>query len=238
MKKLIIFLIAVIASSLILKPPDNPNPQLDSLITAFNNATHDTTKARLLVELTDVLYVSDPDTVIPLCKRALEVIDKNIAASNNEEIASFLKIKAAALNNIGAIYYNQGNPDKALEYYLQSLEIREEINYKQGIANSLNNIGVIYDDQGNPDKALEYYLQSLEIKEEINYKSGIATSLNNIGLIYKNQGNPDKALEYYLQSLEINKEITDKVGFCGVVGCIVEGGYEGVKLRVWVVWWL
>ncbi|MBW8060807.1 MAG: tetratricopeptide repeat protein, partial [Solirubrobacterales bacterium] len=68
---------------------------------------------------------------------------------------------ASSLNNIGVIYYNQGNPDKvypverdslfnkALEYYLQSLEIRKEINDKQGIAMSLNNIGSIYNNQGN-----------------------------------------------------------------------------------------
>jgi len=117
---------------------------------------------------------------------------------------------AISLNNIGAIYDNQGNTDKALEYHLQSLEIRK--NDKQGIAYSLNNIGFNYNNQSNTDKALEYLLQSLEIRKEINDKQGIAYSLNNIGFNYNNQGNPDKALEYYLQSLEIRKEINDKKG--------------------------
>jgi len=137
--KVIVFLFiiisnGVIASSLILKSPlsaealakadDNSKPQLDSLKTAFNNAKHDTTKARLLVELSDVLYFSNPDTVIPLCKQALEFIDKNLAASNKDEIASFLKTKADAINNIGYIHGLQGSPDKQMAYYLRSLEIR------------------------------------------------------------------------------------------------------------------
>ncbi|MCH8318499.1 MAG: hypothetical protein IIA88_08390 [Bacteroidetes bacterium] len=64
MKKLIIFIIAANAFSFILQSPlsaealakadDNSNPQLDSLKNALNNAKHDTTKARLLVEYTEV----------------------------------------------------------------------------------------------------------------------------------------------------------------------------------------
>ncbi|MBW8049098.1 MAG: tetratricopeptide repeat protein [Cytophagales bacterium] len=237
MKKLIIFIIAANAGSLILKPPDNSqliasltqtdttsqdhkstplfpgtreagSEALDSLKNALKNATHDTTRVNILLQIVENIY---DDNVWPEYNRqALDIAEKNIPRSKGAVLLAFKKAKAASLNNIGYIHNVQGNPDKALEYYLQSLEIGKEINDKQGIATSLNNIGMIYKNQGNLDKALENFLQSLEIQKEINDKQGIATSLNNIGLIYKNQGNPDKALEYYLQSLKILKEINDK----------------------------
>ncbi|MBW8051208.1 MAG: tetratricopeptide repeat protein [Cytophagales bacterium] len=210
MKKLIIIIIAITSSSLILQSSDDSNPQLDSLKNALNNANHDTTCVNILLEIVENIY---DDNVWPEYNRqALDIAEKNIPHSKGVVLLFFKKAKADALNNIGYIHVLQGNPDKALEYYLQGLEIQKEINDKQGIAYSLSNIGVIYYNQGNPDKALENFLQSLETRKEINDKEGIAQSLNNIGFIYNNQGNPDKALEYYLQSLEIKKEINDKQG--------------------------
>ncbi|MBW8060808.1 MAG: tetratricopeptide repeat protein, partial [Solirubrobacterales bacterium] len=169
--------------------PSTQNPVLDSLKNAFDNAKHDTIRVQLYLELSEATYLASPEKSTEYDKKALALAEKNIPRSKGAVLLAFKKAKADALNNIGYIYNLQGNPDKALEYYLQSLEIRKEINDKRGIAESLNNIGAIYKNQGNPDKALEYYLQSLEIQKEINVehpeesgnKQGIAISLNNIG---------------------------------------------------------
>ena len=45
-------------------------------------------------------------------------------------------------NNIGNIYKDQGNYEKALEYASKSLAIYEEIGDKKGMGNSNNNIGI------------------------------------------------------------------------------------------------
>ncbi|MEZ4687766.1 MAG: tetratricopeptide repeat protein [Bacteroidia bacterium] len=64
---------------------------------------------------------------------------------------------AAILNNIGLIYNDQGNYPRALEYYQNSLAIKEELGDQKGIAGGLVNIGIIYYGQGNYPRALEYY---------------------------------------------------------------------------------
>jgi len=131
---------------------------------------------------------------------------------------NILKIKkhlASSCNNIGNVYLNQGNYGKAVENYLVSLKIREEIGDKNSIAASYNNIGMVYDYQGNYPKALENYFFSLKIREEIADKPGIAGNYNNIGIIYSIQGNYQKALENYFASLKIRKEIGDKRGIAG-----------------------
>ncbi len=57
------------------------------------------------------------------------------------------------------MYYEQGNYPKAIEYYKQSVVIKERMKGKGSIdtASTLNNFGNVYKDQGDYPKALEYY---------------------------------------------------------------------------------
>jgi tetratricopeptide (TPR) repeat protein len=193
----------------------------------FNNAKHDTSRAQAYVAVSEVLYLSKPDTVIPLCQKAIELCDKNLPTANATEKRAFLSYKASACNNIGYIYQNQGDVKRALEYYHKGLKIQEEISDKKGLAQSLNNIGFIYQNLNDLQKTLDYYNRSLAIREEIGDKRGIGESLNNLGLVYRKYGDPfcksqikdacmqsgvQKALEYYLRSLKIKEEIKDQNG--------------------------
>ncbi|MBL4715670.1 MAG: tetratricopeptide repeat protein, partial [Bacteroidia bacterium] len=214
---------------------DKAHLRKDSLKSAYQNAAHDTTKAKLLLALSEHIYLSNPDTVIPLCQKAIEIIDENLPHANHQEKISFLHIKAGALNNIGFIHQQQGDIEQGLEYYFESLKINEEFFlpenekkwsrnlqtktflkfqqlFKKGLANAYNNIGVIYDNQGEIDKGLEYYFLSLKIREAIKDKKEMADTYNNIGIIYRNQGEIEKTLEYFFLSLKIREEIKYKRG--------------------------
>ena len=119
---------------------------------------------------------------------------------------------AKALRTQGVSYYFKGDNAMALEYYVRSLIIYEEISDKKGMSKTLNNIGVLYSNQGDYPKALDYYERSLQIKQEISDKSGMAGAMNNIGLIYMNHGDYPNALNKFQQSLQIREEISDKRG--------------------------
>ncbi|MCB0408777.1 MAG: tetratricopeptide repeat protein, partial [Flavobacteriales bacterium] len=111
----------------------------------INNNSNDTSLAGAFVGLSEILYVSNQDTMLPLCNKSLSIIKKALKNNVSEkERFSLLKSKALALNNIGYIYDNKGDIPKALEYFHESLKIKEEINDKQGIASSYNNIGMLY----------------------------------------------------------------------------------------------
>jgi tetratricopeptide (TPR) repeat protein len=109
---------------------------------------------------------------------------------------------AGSYNNIGAVYYDLGNYDKALEYYKQALEIQEKVLSKKHpyTADSYNNVGIVYCKLANYDKALEYHKQALGIREIVLSKEhpDTASSYYIIGLVYYNLDNYDKAL-YYLE---------------------------------------
>ncbi len=62
---------------------------------------------------------------------------------------------AKNLNNIGRIYKEQGQLDKAFDYYNKSLKIKSEINDNNGIVYSLTEIGALYKEQGQYAKAIE-----------------------------------------------------------------------------------
>jgi serine phosphatase RsbU (regulator of sigma subunit) len=188
--------------------------QIDSLNQVIANSNSpDTSLSGAYVALSEILYVSNIDTIIPLCEKAKIIAEKALKGNPSAQTKkSLLKNLAAALNNIGYVYNSHGDIAKALAYYHKSLKIREEIGDKEGIANSLNNIGMIYDNQGDIPKALEYYHKSLKIQEEIGEKIGIARSLNNIGVIYYNQEDIPKALTYYHKALTIREEIGKKIG--------------------------
>jgi serine phosphatase RsbU (regulator of sigma subunit)/TPR repeat protein len=194
--------------------------QLDSLNAIINNkASHDTSLASAYVALTHILYLSNLDTVIPLCTRAKEIAEKALAKQpfqkqghNSLVTLALSKSLSGTLNNIGYVYERQGDMQLALDYYLKSLKISEQIGYKNGIANSFNNIGNIYENQGDITLALEYYQKCLKIKQQIGNKRSITNTLINIGMVYNEQGNIQLALEYFLKSLKIVKETGDKKG--------------------------
>ncbi len=189
------------------------NLKLDSLSDIITRNEHDTSVSRAYLNLTEILYLTNFDTVIVLCQKAVEISQRNLEddISKNERL-SFQTTLSGAYNNMGYIYDDQGRVVDALEYYHKSLRIREEIRDKQGIAESLNNIGVIYVNQGELDQALKYYLKSLAAKEDLGNKKSIATSLNNIAAIYRNKGEIKKALWYYKLSLVLREELGDERG--------------------------
>ncbi|MFY8000256.1 MAG: tetratricopeptide repeat-containing sensor histidine kinase, partial [Candidatus Kapaibacteriota bacterium] len=102
---------------------------------------------------------------------------------------------------------DQGKYAEALENYLKSLRIQEEIGNKSGIAMLLDNIANVYCDKGKYAEALENFFKSLPIYEEIGDKSGIANSLNNIGNTYNKMGQFKLAQPYLFQSLQLWKDL-------------------------------
>ncbi|MBI3501956.1 MAG: tetratricopeptide repeat protein [Bacteroidetes bacterium] len=115
-------------------------------------------------------------------------------------------------NNIGGIYAREGEYSQALNYFSQSLQVRQEIADKQGIADCYHNLGSVYQNLKNDSEALENYSRALKMFMEIEDKDGIAMCYDNMGIIYKNQGKTADALTNYLHSLNINQDIGSKQG--------------------------
>jgi tetratricopeptide (TPR) repeat protein len=126
---------------------------------------------------------------------------------NDKELATLSNNLSLRLKDLGAL-------DKAFEFQLKALKIREEVLDKNhpSLATSYNNLSTIYQALGQPEKALEFQLKALKIKEEVLDKNhpSLATSYNNLADIYRDFGQPEKALEFQLKALKIKEEVLDK----------------------------
>ena len=128
------------------------------------------------------------------------------------------------LNYLAHIEYRRGNRMGALEFFIESLEIR----YKHGkiteTANTLNWIGRIHHEQTDYDKALEYYFLSLQkLQKEDPDSSYLLPTLNNITYLYLDIGDNEKMLEYNNQSLIISKLTNDNLEYANA--CNLRGIY-------------
>jgi tetratricopeptide (TPR) repeat protein len=191
----------------------------------LNKATHDTTRVTALLAISEAIYVVDPDTLVPLSKRIIELADKNLSSANEQEKKVFLGAKAGAYNNTGYVYYMKGESSQAIIYWEKSYSILDQlcqarnnsvVNEDQRcalqLADVMNNIASVYGRLGDLSRSLEYHHKSLRLRESAKDKSGIAFSLSNIGFIYSQQKEYEKAMEYHRKSLDLRLEINDKRG--------------------------
>ena len=127
------------------------------------------------------------------------------------------------LNYLAHIEYRRGNRMDALEFFMESLQIR----YKHGkiteTANTLNWIGRIHHEQTDYDKALEYYFLSLQKLQKAPDSSYLLPTLNNITYLYLDIGDNEKMLEYNNQSLIISQLTKDNLEYANA--CNLRGIY-------------
>ncbi|HXR79950.1 MAG TPA: tetratricopeptide repeat protein, partial [Saprospiraceae bacterium] len=117
---------------------------------------------------------------------------------------------ANILSNLGATYFNAGDDTRAIDFYLRSLRISEEINDRLRIGTALNNIGGVYNNKpATVDRGLEYFLRALPIFQEIDNEAGMATASMNVGEIYLKKKLYDSAIHYFEASLAIFDETVD-----------------------------
>jgi|688.fasta_scaffold94306_1 serine phosphatase RsbU (regulator of sigma subunit) len=136
-----------------------------------------------------------------------------------------------SLHYLGDIYLSQADisndfsdkveySNKALEQFLKSLKVAEDINDIQSIANTYNCIGNSFREQENNIKAIEFYNKALKLREELGDKQGFAVTYNNLGKLYVKKKDYQEALAYFFKSLKLAEEIGDKRAIVKVLGTI------------------
>lgn len=120
------------------------------------------------------------------------------------------------LNNLGAVHFNGGDDEPALNYYLQSLRVAEQIGDSLRIVTALVNIGSVYlNKQDHYDLAFQYYKRALPISVAQGDLDAIGTCAVNLGEIYLIGGlNLDSAQYYFETALDAyQKSATGNVAY-------------------------
>jgi len=159
-------------------------------------------KVKTLNELFRANLMSDPVTAVGFSREALilatEIGDK--------------RGMAAAYNNLGVAYRNQGALDKALEYYITSLQLYDSLQNKEGVATTKNNIANIYSIKKDYAQAMRYLEESHALFQELGDPFRLIGSMNNLGNLYHDIDMNEKALSYYTEAYALSEKNGAKFG--------------------------
>ncbi|MEI2578911.1 tetratricopeptide repeat protein [Scytonema sp. PRP1] len=123
-----------------------------------------------------------------------------------------LQQKAATLGNMAGVIAQQGDIQRAIALWEQSLELYERIGDVRGKAVTLGNMARVIAQQGDIQRAIALWEQSLELYERIGDVGGKAATLNNMALLIAQQGDIQRAIALWEQSLELYERIGDVGG--------------------------
>jgi serine phosphatase RsbU (regulator of sigma subunit) len=177
---------------------------LDSILTLYHQAKHDSTRLFLLNEF---IENCNDQTLWPRYNDYMLKI-----ATHGDGSTFYLVYQAAALNNIGYESDSKGNVFKAIEYYNKALKIREQAKDVKGIAESINNLGTLYNYQNDMPAAISYFIKAIKLYEEVGDKKGASQSLNNVGMAYNNIKDTTKAIDYNIRALHLQEQMGDEPG--------------------------
>jgi len=117
--------------------------------------------------------------------------------------------ESETLNNIGALYYTQGDTT-GLEYYQRALEIIRTLKEPREESRLLNNMGQARAGLGDYSAALDILSRSLTLKQQSEDRRGEGITLGNIADVYKELGDYNRAIDYYHRALKIHRELGDR----------------------------
>ncbi|MCF7920750.1 MAG: tetratricopeptide repeat-containing sensor histidine kinase [Candidatus Cloacimonetes bacterium] len=117
-----------------------------------------------------------------------------------EKIEDFEKM-CIPLNNIGQIYWNYQNFEKAQEYYLRSLQLSDTYS-PEASGDTLNNLGILAAEMGNMRQAEEYYLQALSVYNNYGENARKPLLYLNLALLFQDTGQPERAGEYHRKAIQ------------------------------------
>jgi len=102
-----------------------------------------------------------------------------------------------AYNNLGILYNQYGNNQKAAHYYKKAIQINPNH------VDAHNNLGILYNQYGNFKKAVHCYEKAIQINPNH------VDAHNNLGNIFKKIGKNQKAIDYYEKAIQINPNHID-----------------------------
>ena len=166
---------------------------VDSLNRLLQNEKQDTSRVKLLNQISDAYSNSKPDTALVLAQQALALARKTGFATG--EIGS--------LRLSGNVFWNIGNYPKALQLYLEALKKAEASEDNISVGRVLSNIGGVYTAQNNYRQSIVYYLKSLAIGKTFNNERVIIINLLNLGDSYEKLNLLDSAINYTSQGYDL-----------------------------------
>lgn len=117
---------------------------------------------------------------------------------------------AQALHDLGVAFAALHRDDMAMGAHRRALAMREEEQFRPGIAESHHSIGTLYWRNGDTDSALIHFRAALSMRKQLGVLSSeAAATLNSIGGVYRARGDATRALEFHRDALGFSRHVGD-----------------------------
>jgi AraC-like DNA-binding protein/Tfp pilus assembly protein PilF len=179
------------------------NKKLDSLYLALeNNPKRDTSRVKIIIEITRREFFRDRDKALSLSIEALEIAKKENFIKGSLRVCAFL-----------CTYYESvSNFEKVAEYAYQIIDICEKNNTHYKLSEAYTLLGTLHQELKEYEKARTNYEKALVLYLKFGNKRSIAVGYHNLGLLSGLMKKYDQALDYYAKALALDLEINDLRG--------------------------
>ena len=142
---------------------------------------------------------------------------KQAIGTADEAIVLAYKLKdSVALADLfkmyGVMLYFGGDHQKALEYYLKSLDFFKAKKDLKGCAGVYNEMGTLYKKSNRLNEAQAMFDNSFQLSFQIKDTSCMASALNNGGIVFEMRNDLNGALNSYNKALKLYVQISDSIG--------------------------
>ncbi len=111
------------------------------------------------------------------------------------------------LINIGNVFFQQGNNQRAIEYYLRAMDLVKKQNNRLSEVSLLTNIGTVYLRAGQPNEAKRYLDQAMALANELGASLDMPQILKSLAATYAKQGKMNEAYQTMLEFIEVQEKI-------------------------------
>ncbi|WP_298312099.1 tetratricopeptide repeat protein [uncultured Aquimarina sp.] len=119
---------------------------------------------------------------------------------------------ANTMLNIGMVYADLKEYDKALKNYNIAIDNFTALNLSSRIATTFTKIGTIHIEKGNLNDARIYISDALKLHTKNNFQYGIAEAHNRLGILYLEEKELAQAKYHIERSISVGKKIGDEDG--------------------------
>ena len=117
--------------------------------------------------------------------------------------------RAAILNNMGSLYFEQGEHGQSEALWKEALGLFETEDNVLEAANTTNNLAVLAAVRGQLAQGMAFYEKSEAYCTRIENLQGLARVRHNQGMLYADQGEWEKAKAAYAEALELSTRMRD-----------------------------
>jgi len=136
--------------------------------------------------------------------------EKQEAVEEYQELVNYYRNKEQTknaityLNKIAFTYWENGNPNKAVEYFLKAIPLNREIGKLENNKKLYSNIALIYSDMEDLENAKKYFEKSLEVRRELGNQQDIVSGLIDLAYALNLTGDYREANKHLKEALKIS----------------------------------